>query len=345
MKIEPIKADTPASRMLAWLARMVMRRRPLWVLGHGIAFVLAVLYTVNFLEFSTSRDDLVGASKTYHQNFLQFKREFPTQDDLVVIVESDNPEKNRQFVERLGARLDRETNLFNNIFYKGDLQMLGNKALLFVPENDLEELRNRLKEYLPFIKSFSQTTNLVSLFDMINAQFRTARRQTDAQTESMIEALPALERILIQANDSLRRTGVPPSPGLTALFDADPNAEQQLYITFAGGRIFLVSAQAPVAELNAPAVNRLRILVEETRAEVPGVNVGITGEPVLENDEMEQSQKDTMRASIVALLLCSLIFIYGYQETGRPIKATVCLIIGVATPWPLPRLPLAISTF
>ena len=34
-------------------------------------------------------------------------------------------------------------------------------------------------------------------------------------------------------------------------------------------------------------------------------------------------------ASIASLVICALIFIYGYQETGRPVKATFCLIIGL----------------
>jgi len=45
---------------------------------------------------------------------------------------------------------------------------------------------------------------------------------------------------------------------------------------------------------------------------------------------MHQSQKDTTVASIVSLLICALIFIYGYQETGRPVKATLCLLVGLA---------------
>ena len=58
------------------------------------------------------------------------------------------------------------------------------------------------------------------------------------------------------------------------------------------------------------------------------MNVGLTGEPVLDYDEMAQSQKDTTVASIVSLVLCALIFIYGYNETGRPVKATMCLMVG-----------------
>ena len=159
----------------------------------------------------------------------------------------------------------------------------------------------------------------------------------------MIKALPALQRIITQATASLKQHGPPLSPGITALFSsgggtntdaaaqtsAAEEAEQQIYVTFAHGRIYLVTAQAPTDDLNGDAVERLRMLVEKTKQEVPGLNVGLTGEPVLEHDEMAQSQKDTTVASIVSLLVCALIFIYGYQETGRPVKATLCLVVGL----------------
>ena len=44
--------------------------------------------------------------------------------------------------------------------------------------------------------------------------------------------------------------------------------------------------------MNGYVIDRLRQLVKQTQAEVPGLNVGITGEPVLDYDEMTQSQKD-----------------------------------------------------
>ena len=80
----------------------------------------------------------------------------------MVVVESEHAEKNRQFVERLGAKLEAETNLFHDVFYKGDLKMLGAKALLFVPDQDLADLRQKLKDFRPFIAQFTRTTNLDS---------------------------------------------------------------------------------------------------------------------------------------------------------------------------------------
>ena len=340
------------ARALGCLARAVCQRRRLFLYPQLVLCALCTAYTVGHLGFDIRRDDLVGANKKYHQNFLRFKKEFPTQDDLVVVVESESPEKNRQFVERLGAKMMVETKLFHDVFFKGDLKMLGSKALLFVPETDLDELRQTLVDYRPFIEQFTRTTNLVGLFAMINRQFAEAKRERNAQTDALIKTLPALERILSQARDALRRSGTPPSPGVTELIDPGHQADQEMYISFANGRIFLVTAQAPTEELNDKAVERLRVLVEETRLEVPGLNVGLTGEPVLEHDEMAQSQKDTIVASIASLIICALIFIYGYQETGRPVKATFCLLVGLAytlafaaLPWPVGHLNILTITF
>ena len=465
--MKALSPDSLMGRLLAKLAAAACRH-PRWlVLPQILLFVVCVFYALpkpyGWLEFDTNRDDLVGSNKKYQHNFLEFKKAFPQQDDLVVVVESENPEKNREFVERLGARLEAETNLFTDVFYKGDLKMMGSKALMFVPEqtpdfeagdfknlpafidrlsppgeagsaplhplpttadgvtrwlreqlspatrqalaearvtrtnltplvtlltndlnrivsgpslydaarfsgvtlrpktqkllaaaptgeklallnrwlledaypdeisqSDLEELLHKLEVFRPFIHQFTQATNLVSLFDLVNTEFRTAPREESTQTDSLIGALPALERIVTQAEDSLVQPGPPLSPGVTALFDNSEAARRATYITFAQGTIFLVTAHAPTDDLNEAAVKRFRELVAVTRDEVPGLNVGLTGEPVLEQDEMAQSQKDTTVASVVSLFLCALIFIYGYNETGRPVKATLCLVVGLA---------------
>ena len=330
MKVRPLSDQSTVAKVLAWLAGAVIRRRSAFAYPQLVLFVICVAYTVKYLQFDTNRDDLIGANKRYHQNWLKFKKEFPTQDDLVVVVESADHEKSRQFVERLGAKLEAEPKLFHDVFYKGDPKMMGRKALLFFPESDLSDLTQTLKDYRPFLSRFTHTTNLVSLFNMVCTQFRTAKRETNAENAALVKALPALERIVREASYSLQQPGTPPSPGITALFDAGEQAEQEMYVTFGGGRIYLVTAQAPTDDLNDDAVARLRQLVAETQVEVPGLNVGLTGEPVLELDEMAQSQKDTTLASVVSLVLCALIFIYGYQETGRPVKATLCLIVGLA---------------
>ena len=356
--MKALSADSLLARLLARLAAAVFRH-PRWFIWPQVAlFLFCVLYTVGYLQSDMNRDNLVGPNQRYHQNFLALQKEFPQQgNDLVVVVESEDTEKNRQFVERLAAKMAPETNLFCDVFYQHDLAMMGTKALFFVPTNDLAAIRTMLHDDMPFIRQFTQTTNLVSFFEQVNLAFRTTPREENAQTESLVQALPVLTRILTQAAASLEMSGKPPSPGVASLFGAGDATDT--YINFNHGRIFLLTTHAPPPQLlkenpesksflgrlwkllrhdktapeedlNGRAIERLRELVSLTRNEVPGLNVGLTGEPVLDYDEMLQSQKDTILASIVSLVLCALIFIYGYNETGRPIKATLCLVVGLA---------------
>src|ERR1043166_2542406 len=320
------------SGLLNRLADAVMRY-PRWFFFPQVALLVFCVWFTAFspwhLQFDSSRDNLVGGDKKYHQNFLKFKKEFSLPDELVVVVESEDKEKNRQFVERLGAKLEAETNLFMDVVWKGDLKMLGTKALLFVPETNLVEMSAALHDYRPFLEQFSHANNLVSLFPLVNRQIRTSSREENAETTAMIKALPALGRIIVQASDSLKRQGTPPTPGITALFGGDEEAESEIYVTLAKGRIYLVTVRARTDELSEKAVPRLRQLAAETQLEVPGLNVGITGEPVLELDEIGRATSDTEKATIIALVLVALIFIFGYHETGRPIKATIALIFGL----------------
>jgi len=317
------------ARLLRRLAAGVCRHSH-WIFWPQVAlFGLCVVYTVFFLKADMNRDDLVGPNQQYHRNYLAFEKEFPQPDDLVVVVESGSIEDNRQFVERIAAKMQAETNLFQDVFFQQNLGMLGTKALQFAEETNLVDMRNMLQTSVPFVEKFAQTTNLVSLFELVNKQFRSAKQEKNAENESLIGSLSALGRIISQANDAVQRPGRPPSPNVVTLFDSGNEAVLSSYLTFDHGRIFVVTCHAPTDDLSGQAVDRLRQLVKDTRAEVPGVNVGITGEPVLDYDEMTQSQKDATLASLVSLVLCAIIFIYGYNETGRPVKATLCLFIGV----------------
>ncbi|MCC6231449.1 MAG: MMPL family transporter [Verrucomicrobiales bacterium] len=321
--------DSLTLRALRRVADAVLHH-PRWFFWPQIALaVVCVFYTVRSLEFSTSRNALVSDQLHYHRIFLEFRKEFSAEDDIVVIVESETPEKNRQFIERLGARVAVETNLFTDIFFRGDLPMLGSKALQFLEPSQLTELQRTLRDYRPFLDRIATTTNLGSLFQLVNRQFRSAQRASESEQESLVGALPALERIVRQATDSIHRPGTPPSPGVNALFGGGPEAERKVYLTYLNGRMFLLSLRPLSREVTGDAIVRLRELMQLTRLEVPGVNADITGGSILEREEMLQSQRDTLLATVVSLILVALIFIFGYQETGRPLKAMFCLVIGL----------------
>ncbi|MGA3180331.1 MAG: MMPL family transporter [Verrucomicrobiota bacterium] len=320
------------AKLLRLLAKALCRHPGYFIYPQFILFAACVYYTAfsaHHLQLDMDRDHLVGSEKKYQKIYTQYRKEFPGENELAVVVESDNQERNRQYVERLAARLELETNLFTDVFYKGDLKALGAKALLFAPDADLTNLTSQLADYRPFIGQFTAATNLDCLFNLINQQFRTAQRETNAANLSLVKAIPALQRIIVLAATSITLPGIPVSPGITALFGAGDEAERELYLTFAEGRIYLVTARARNDELTSEAVERMHQLMRKTTFEVPGLNVGLTGEPVLDYDEMEQSKHDATLAAIVSLVVSSLIFIIAYRETRRPLMTVLCLVIGL----------------
>src|ERR1700755_759158 len=117
--------DTLLARVLAWTARMVFRHRQLIIYSQVVLFVLSVLVTYKYLKFDTNRDNLVGQNEKYQHAFLEYKKEFPQQDELAVGGESENIEKTRQFMERLGAKVLAQADSFTNVIYNNDLKMLG----------------------------------------------------------------------------------------------------------------------------------------------------------------------------------------------------------------------------
>jgi hopanoid biosynthesis associated RND transporter like protein HpnN len=314
-----------AGRLLNKLA-VALEEYPRWfALSQVLLLLGAVAYTATYLRFSTNRNDLVSAHEEYQRTFLKLKDEFKFQDSLVAIVESEGQQKNRQFVERLALKLQRQPELFVDVYFKGDLKQMGPKALFFLPEETLEDLRLALIQYAPLIATFSQVNSLNSLLQSVSHQLRSAPDTASAQQLPMARTLPVLHRIVEEAAKSITEAAAPPTPGITALFGDRPG----LYLTFAGGQIYAVFASAAREELEGRAIDRLRELVLETQSEVPGVNAGITGEPVLKHDEMAQAERDVHRAALLSLLLVAAIFIYGYHEIRRPLLATVCLLVGI----------------
>jgi uncharacterized protein len=321
--------DSAFTRLLHLLARAVCNH-PRWFVYPQIALALAgALYTADRLKLEMDRDDLVGPKLPQERVYRRYQKEFPRADELVVVVESGRRERNRQFVERLAARIAAETNLFSGLFYKGDMAAMGPKALLLVPTEDLEKVNQVLREYRPLIQEFAAATNFVSLFELVNKQFRTAPAATKAATENLLQRLPVLQRLIEQARQSLFGSGMPPSPGVETLFAAGEQAEQSIYLAFDRGRVYLLTVEAKREALEANAIDELRRQIGATQLEVPGVNVGLTGDAVLQYDELRLAKRDSITASFVALVLCSVIFILAYGQVWRPFKAVLCLLIGL----------------
>ncbi len=298
-----------------------------FVIPQLLVSVVCLVYIVKYLGVSTSRSDLVSENIKYQRDYLQFKREFQLPDSMIAMAESESPEKNRLFIERLASRVQNEPELFANTFYKGDLNQMGRKGLLFLSEDTLGEVSKVCREDWSFIETFSKADNLNAALRSLNKQFREGTPSA-ASGQELADALPALQvfrRTLDQASRSLTEPLTNAYPTVPTLF-AD---QSRFYLTFAEGHVYALVTHAARSAIEDKAVTRLWQIVDETRKEISGVNAGITGEPVLNHDEMHEASRDINVATAISFVLVAVIFIVGFHEIVRPLLATLCLLVGI----------------
>src|SRR5262249_31102926 len=76
------------------------------------------------------------------------------------------------------------------------------------------------------------------------------------------------------------------------------------------------------------SVAKMRQVVADTRSEFPGLEFGLTGLPVLENDEMTAAERDTRVASLLAIAGVTLLFFAVYRSLYYPLLTVVTLLVG-----------------
>jgi predicted RND superfamily exporter protein len=117
----------------------------------------------------------------------------------------------------------------------------------------------------------------------------------------------------------------------TALSVARPRE----YLRAPGGTLYFVEAM-PVKDFSlldpvGEPIAAIRAAVDAVRAAHPTVEIGLTGKPVLQHDEMATANRDMAIASAVSLVIITLLFIRVFRGVRRPLLAVVAFAI--ATGW------------
>ena len=106
------------------------------------------------------------------------------------------------------------------------------------------------------------------------------------------------------------------------------------YLRVPGGTLFLIEAipakDFTALEPYAAAIGAIRAKLDEVRVAHPDVDIGLTGKPVLQADEMSTANNDMMRASIGSLVVITVLFIIVFRGIRRPLLAVAAFAIASA---------------
>lgn len=299
----------------------------------------------SFLEFQTDRGDLISARDELHGIQQRYLDEFPAADDIVVMVKGGDSAQREGYVDTLAALLAEHPEHFVGIFPRVELPFLTSRALLFLSEKELSDLVVAVEEAHPFLLSLSSPEGLASLLSDFEGNV------AGSQQEKLVSMLPFLGDIFHELRRAVESRGRADyhSPWGGLLF-GDTSAQlaertqggmqdTSFYHTTANGTVHLLLLR--FAQRDAETVSLMRRTVENAALAYPGLEIGITGEPLLEHDEMVSSESDSQQSGMLSMILVALLFAFTFRQVARPFAIIASFILGAG--WTIGFTTLAIG--
>lgn len=317
------------------LARAIAAR-PLAVAGLGVLVcALAGAFASQNLGFKTSRIELTGAEIGFAKRHLALEAEFGDLNRMVVAVQGE-PAACRAYADELVERVRADEEHFRGVFARVSPADLGPQALVFLPPERLAEAAGTLARLGPELRAGPLAGSLAALA----RELRWRLEDPEAEQASAAGFLGELAPRLLQDTLALLRG----QPVAATPLDRIPALDEEGYTWGADGRTLLVLVafreEGSALDPRTAAVTALRALVAEMRAAHPEVEVGLTGKPVLEVDEMKTYEADSLRASLAALFGVTLLLVFALRRLSAPLLVgfslalSVALTLGLAAIWP-----------
>jgi len=337
-------AWTRSREKLLLLWADVATSRPRLVLLASLALALACsVLAATQLRYDPDRSSLVDPTLPWQKRYAQYKRNYPHWDDAVVVVDAgvEPSDESRRLAGKLLDALaqqlaQRRPPLVLTTGFATSEAPPG--LALAEPLDRLERRVQQLRRSAPVLGA--QTPDRLLQLSLLSPSL----------TEPVRRELTTLLRHLAQAG-----AGQPPADGVLG---ASPPAQR--FVSPSGRFLFAFLAMpkpqegeashddAATAQLRRRAVAALRSGIVATRAALlqqdpafAQLRAGVTGVPVIETDEADQSVRDASRATGLAFLLILSLLFWVYRGAWTPLLAIASLLVGVA--WTFGYLTLAVG--
>lgn len=343
-------------QLLGALADLLVRRARIVALLGVLLAAVAGFYAWRCLEFKTSRNDLIGRDNEYWRSFSAYAKEFRAEEDYIVVFEGKQPERNRAAVDAFVKELLAPANNPNaadspqaqhmvaaDVFARVNFEPLQQWFLYYLSTNDLTQIRDSLKDFNQLVTLLQSKPKLATFFDAMNQmlqQMETASPADRARMEAFVPTITAIIRQMADY-DPAREQWQLLSPWANAFFSEEMvgEAEQQMkwggYNVFKNGQMYVVLVHPRVPENvagpdhHAATIPKLRRIL--TGLQNADVRISLTGEPVLDYDEMVVSESDATRSSLLTIVLVGIVVVAGFRDWLRMLLSITCLILVIVT--------------
>jgi hopanoid biosynthesis associated RND transporter like protein HpnN len=318
----------------AWSLLIV--RKPWHILFIALLLTLGSIgVTVLGLGFAGNRNDLISKDLDWNQRFIDWQTHFPGAYDLFVIVDA-NPAGGtptaqqvaaaKAMVDELGRRLSASPRI-EHVVWGFDAGQFSAKTVRMLP---MEQMQQRLAEARQAQPLLASPTVQALIGHAATAMRQNDSAQAQRPPQEVARDIDQLTT-LVRAVDTVLRTDVQQPLNFARL--AGQSDEGWQYLT-TGSRLFFLrltprSETGKISAL-AGAIEEIRRIINEVSAQHPGPQAGVTGIEVVEADETDAAMVDSTQASIIAVVLITIVLIAAFHSWKTPLLAMIALLIGIA---------------
>ncbi len=301
-----------------WRAQLVRRVADLatgWPYSVIVATLaismLSALYASRNLTLDANTDSLISIDRPFMQRYREFMREFGDLEYLYVAVDArGDPEMARSAIDALTIKLAEVPGLpaVHAHINEDEQWRLAPRAMA---TESLQSLLGASDGFAPLARSASHGGSLGVLEE---ARERLSRLQTDGFALNEVQR----ERLGGGALFMLRSLTARLGDGFEL---AQPRPAQ--YLVSTSGQFFFIEILprkdfAGLATIE-PILADIREVIRDVQFRFPTVDIGLTGKPVLQADELATTNEDMTRGTVVAAILVAILTMWTLGSLVRPL--------------------------
>ncbi len=284
-------------------------------------FVTAVLltYTISHFRINTKMSGMISEKLPYRHLEKEFDSAFPQfGDTILVVLDGPTPEAAGSATKAMADRLTKEKGFFKRVYVPGGDAFFKTNGLLFLSVKELEELSDTLAGAQPLLGLISKDFSLRGLFSV------TEKMVSQTETAERERLAPFLDSLALAFESAA--TGRPYELSWQELVigkEAVMDMKRRFIILEPLSR-----ADEPSDGQSAiDAVIRIR---DELGLQRAGVRVGLTGDVVLDTENLDTVERGMGITTIVSFLLVAIALGVGFGSGRLVIANLVTLLVGLA---------------
>ncbi|WP_432737572.1 MMPL family transporter [Maridesulfovibrio sp. FT414] len=314
----------------------MVRKAPAMIVILGI--LLAAVCGISsalWLRLDSDQDNLISHELPFQKRNLEQIRNFGDQEYMFVVIRTGDTESGREnaarFAVAMAKRLEKHPELVKEVHYAMSARDMGPGVLMFASQDELREFVNLARDFGPLGRQWFEEPGLPKFLNMTSELLSGKSGSGSAGPEMFWPVMSSLDFFVGQMERTLT-SGADPAIAADPVLGLDKAGIHYFYTR--NGKL-LIMRILPKKDFGAmdvigPSLTFVREALDQTRAEFPEIEAGLTGRPVLSADEMHTTDQDMTIAAIISILVVGLLFMVILHGWLRPMLVMASLFCAMA---------------